>query len=103
MEWISVKDNLPEHGQHVLVWDERNNVYPFPRDHPGDDGEGRVKMGDAVFWCGDTMWLDRAPYHNNSKEQYLSCPGSKWDQWEGQGPCDFDEVTHWMALPGRPK
>jgi len=101
-EWISVKDNLPEHGQHVLVWDVRDNVFPFPGGVAGDDGNGRVQMGDAIFFCGDIMWNETPDKHRwKGADDFKSING--WHEWEGQGPCSFDSVTHWQPLPDPPK
>jgi len=100
--WISIEDQLPEHGQHVLVWEDRFNVYPFPRDHPGDDGEGRIRMGDAIYHSGQHEWdmkEDKSPW-NNSSEEYKSM--NYWDRWKGHGPCSFDNVTYWQPLPKPP-
>ena len=105
-KWISVKEALPVHGQHVLVWDVRSNVYPFPRGIGGDDGEGRVQMGDAIYWSGEVCWKEmgadyRQQHWGDSKENYIEC-GNSWDRWEGHGPCSFSQVTHWMELPTEP-
>jgi hypothetical protein len=111
MNWVKFdKDDestWPEHGQHVLVWNDIYNIYPFPRGNLGDDNQGRYKMGDAIFWSGDIIWEGmiksrEAKRWKESKEQYLSC-GNDWHRWRGQGPCSFYYVTHWMALPSPPK
>ena len=85
-DWIDVKERLPEEGQHVLVWTDRMNVFAFPRGCPGDDGTGRVRMGDAIFTT-EISHID----------------GSKYNKWSGQGPCSFTDVTHWMHSPQPPK
>lgn len=104
LDWIPVAEKKPEHGQHVLVWDTRNNVYPFPADTKGDDGNRRVHMGDAIFWSGEYMWkmmsLPERMKWNDDPKEYIKC-GNKWDRWNGQGPCTFDKVTHWIPLPQR--
>lgn len=103
-QWIAVTDQKPKHGQHVLVWDIRDNVFPFPRGHAGDDGEGRVQMGDAIFWSGDTMWAERSREDrmrwDDDPAAFAACNG--WDRWDGHGPCSFNKVTHWMPLPPPP-
>ena len=101
MNWISVNDNLPRHGQHVLVCVDRFNVYPFPNGDKGDDGKGRARMGDAIYRCGETMWAEKDNKHLwDSKEEYKSM--NSWDTWSGQGPCSFGSVTHWMPMPDMP-
>ena len=101
-EWIRVEDRLPEHGQHVLVWDGRNNSYCGI----GDDEKGSIRMGDAVYFSGNEAWesmsFEYKKAWNNSIDEYLEC-GNSWDKWHGQGPCSFDKVTHWMPLPKPPK
>ena len=104
MVWISVDERLPDHGQHVLVWEDRFNVYAFPSGHVGDDGKGRVRMGDAIFFSGEVSWNERSVEDKSSwknKEDYKSM--NAWDEWSGHGPCSFSDVTHWMPLPEPPK
>ena len=104
-EWINVKDRKPEHGQHVLVWENRYNVFPFPRGNKGDDGEGRIRMGDAIYRSGDVAWSQRSDKHhwNNNKADFIEA-NNRWDTWSGHGPCGFsdDDVTHWIPLPFPP-
>lgn len=102
-QWVSVEDRLPEHGQHVIVSEDRFNVYPFPEGNSGDDGEGRIRMGDSIFWNGQVEW-DRMSKERQSSwkdvDDYKSM--NRWHVWEGHGPCSFDEVTHWMPIPTLP-
>lgn len=102
-EWVSVNDRLPEDGQHVLVYDGMNNVCSGL----GDNEYGQIKIGDAVYYSGQVAWDDmvvngQASRWDNDLSKYLSC-NNKWDEWSGQGPCEFTKVTHWMSLPKPPK
>ena len=102
-EWISVEDRLPEHGQHVLVWDLRDNVYAS-RGNKGDDGEGRLRCGDAVFFDEKIKWecwSNESQSYWNDFEDYISINGPRY-RWSGHGPCSFRQVTHWMQLPQPP-
>jgi len=104
-KWISVDEKLPEHGDHVLVWDLRDNVYPFPRGNKGDDGEGRSRYGDAIFFDKKVKWDDypnELKSHWNDFEDYISINGPRY-VWSGHGPCSFGQVTHWQPLPEPPK
>ena len=105
MKWIKVEDKLPVHGQHVLVFDLKDNVFPFPRGHKGDNGNGNISIGDAIFFDKKCEWDEMdADYQSNWKNfnQYLSMNGPR-ERWSGHGPCSFDEVTHWMPLPDPPE
>jgi hypothetical protein len=103
--WISVEDRLPDHGDHVLVWDLSDNVYPFTRGNKGDDGEGRRRYGDVIFfdkkisWNG---WSKESQSNWNDFEDYISTNGPRYI-WCGHGHCSFGQVTHWMPLPEPPK
>lgn len=103
--WISVEDRLPEHKQRVLCWEDRFNVFTYG-DQPGDDGEGRIRMGDATFV--DSMvefneWpISERNHWNNDFNEYIEINGPRYG-WEGQGPCSFNNVTHWQPLPAPPK
>ena len=122
-EWINIKDRLPQHSQHVLVWENRFNVYSRCNDGLGDDGMGRVRIGDAIFrdrLNGTTpeefiekqnqeiraLNLERTKYSLlkewESYDDYCRANGSSY-RWEGHGPCSFKDVTHWMPLPNPPE
>ena len=102
-QWIDVNERLPEHDQHVLVWEDRFNVYPFQSGSKGDDGDGRVRMWDAIYWSGQAEW-DSMTKERQSRwidvDDYRSM--NQWDKWRWQGPCSFGDVTHWMPLPKPP-
>ncbi len=74
MEWISVKDRLPEEGQEVLVisrgW-----------------GERMTYIGQRRKVESETSWLTG----NTSK-------ASGWQLW-GWSYLKEPQVTHWMPLP----
>ncbi len=121
-EWIDVKDKLPQHGQHVLVWENRFNVYSRCNGGLGDDGMGRTRMGDAVF--GDRLngTTQREFIEERNREirahnitRPSDWPLKEWEsyddycrangpshRWQG-GPCSFKDVTHWMPLPNPPE
>lgn len=98
-------ETWPEHQQHVIVWEDRFNVKAVGAGHPGDDGKGRYRMGDAIFWSGQVEW-DRhvaagsASSWNNDPEVYKSM--NRWNRWSGQGPCDFTNVVCWQPMPSAP-
>ena len=121
--WTSCEEILPEHGQHVLVWDLRDNVFAFPRKgnfSGGDNGKGNVSMGDAIFTdrffpMSGEQFIEkentRIRFGNKLRKGYKIREWESVDQyirengrfsWSGQGPCSFSEVTHWQPLPTPP-
>lgn len=78
MEWISVKDRLPEEGQEVLVisrgW-----------------GEPLVYVGQYKRVESETSWLTG-----------ITSKASNWLLW-GWSYIKEPQVTHWMPLPKPPK
>lgn len=77
MEWISVKDRLPDDGKYVLVY-------------PAEDFH--ITVG----------YFERDNVH-----YYIESNGSKFytdDGWETEIPwAQKGRVTHWMPLPEHPK
>ena len=102
-KWISVEDELPEDGQHVIVYDDGDNLLPFPTGHPGDDGRGRLKKHGAIFLCGDAAWErmvenGHAKNWDFSREKYQEC-GNEWNRWQGVCGLYFRKVTRWQSMP----
>jgi len=73
MEWISVKDRLPENDEYVLV-------YPYDSDH--DIG--------AYYW----PYPDNKAGDKQGKWMNESQDGYKYPRFG---------ITHWMSLPEPPK
>ena len=72
-EWISVADSLPDSGEPVLVC--RDSIHePF---------------------IGNVVWETPA-YEETFKAFWY------WDGVHNEGE-NWDDVTHWMPLPERPK
>lgn len=89
MEWISVLDKLPNNNQRVIAFIPENYV-PVP----GDPNEAELKPIKIVVFIKD-FYGDHKPRHKNSTSD---------DFWSGDGLSNhfFQEVTHWMPLPGIP-
>ncbi len=78
MEWISVKDRLPNNNELVIAYGKKET-----------DSEKDVWLvtfyKEVIEKCGD--------HKKNISDQY----------WEKTNGYDVDEVTHWMPLPQPPK
>lgn len=72
MEWISVKDRLPEIGQRVLVY-QKSGVF----------GGNEIEI---------TYRIDE--FYESSEEI------NNQIVWDGQGMCN--DIHHWMPLPEPP-
>lgn len=101
MEWIDVKDKLPENEQEVLVCCERNK-YRFVC--PAIYEDGTVLTQDSVW-----NWYEIDSYGTYSEENDDYFVPQGW--WENRqftpddvynSPVDCN-VTHWMPLPELPK
>lgn len=95
MEWISVKDKMPESGEHVLVACRcGNGWYICDAFHTDEKTE-------VCFFDGD---ID-AEYDEETDEYYF--PEGWWEDiknWDEYGCVAIgDTVTHWMPLPKLPE
>lgn len=90
MEWISVKDRLPEDGQWVLGH--------FPNEPWICDSPSFQKSAIVQFLRGDsnpTNIIKSADRHGGNLVPY---------EWQTFGPSSFygQEASHWMPLPTPP-
>ena len=101
MEWISVKDRLPENEREVLVCCNRNG-YLFVC--PAIYEDGTVLTEDSMW-----NWYELYSYGTYSEEHDDYFVPQGW--WENRcftpddvynNPVDC-EVTHWMPLPELPE
>lgn len=101
MEWINVKDRLPECEKEVLIWCNRND-YRFVCPAIYEDG---------TMLTQDSTWnwyeIDCYGTYSEDNDDYFVPQG--W--WENRqftpddvynNPVDC-EVTHWMPMPEPPK
>ncbi len=79
MEWISVKDRMPEEGKDVLLYGKLEHQEDFD-------------IHKAVFHK-DVDVNDEINKKRYSESQF----------WEADWGYDFDKVTHWMPLPKPPE
>jgi len=101
--WNYIEDGVfPIQGQHVIVWDLRDNV----RQGNGDNADGQVQGGDCFYSDELTSWhtrpiSDRERW-NNSFSEYIECGNGPRHGWSGQGPCKFSHVVAWRPFPTIP-
>lgn len=88
MDWISVKDRLPEDGQRVLAFLPNNVVYL-----PGKGGERRFTPVIFLRFARDFFAAG-----NPKRDKF----GPHFWLGEGQSNQYFEEVTHWMPVPEGP-
>lgn len=100
MEWISVKDRLPENETRVLICANRKT-------HKGEIKQVRAlaMYEDGTMHTDDSgfSWEDHDFEHDNETDDYV-IPEGWWEQsmyCEEFGAVD-DFVTHWMPLPDVP-
>lgn len=86
MEWISVKDRLPEDGEKVVVWQENKVDKECSRHH-------------CAFYYIDEKFNFFMVYPAVFKSHYKSTESFKGYDLEG----DKCIITHWMPLPSPPK
>lgn len=96
--WISVKDELPESGNHVLVCCE---IRPSKKRYVCD-GYYAAKHNIAAHYVDD----DSAYEYDEEADEYFLLEGwyeviKNWDEYSSIVIADF--VTHWMPLPEVPK
>jgi len=80
MEWISVKDRLPEEGYNVLVY----------------LNDGRNCGHSIAYWMENNWWGAMAMNEQNPRIRIYYNDG-------GESFLESCYVTHWMPLPEAPK
>lgn len=100
MEWISVKDRLPDNINNVLCLTNTLGKRPI-------QFIGSYTKGHEIAYYDEDYDGEYDPIEDKDGQLYLK-PG--WYECEEQIRSDFDEywiirdnVTHWMPLPEPPK
>lgn len=89
MNWISVKEQLPENEQMVLGFVPYNRVPT-----PGDPTVTILQPVKILVFIKDFYGNHKARHKNSENDHF----------WSGNGLSNhfFQEVTHWMPLPKQP-
>ncbi len=90
MQWISIDIQLPNDEQMVIAF-LPNNWVPLPGD-PTEKALQNVKM----LRFNKNFYGPHKTRHKNSSSDHF---------WSGEGLSNhfFQEVSHWMPLPEKPK
>ena len=87
--WIKTVDELPKDGQRVLAFVPENYVSVA-----GSPGQVELKPVKLLTFIKNFYGNHKPRHKNNSTDDF----------WSGEGLSNhfFQEVTHWMELPGEP-
>ena len=75
IEWISVKDKLPENNQRVLIWNGDADVATFKRGISEEERE-LMKSGELDDW-EEEGWCASMGYIRNKRSSVIKA----YDQW----------------------
>lgn len=100
--WISVKDGMPESGQHVLATCELHSLFGYKKQYVCEAYYAKEHSISEGRYPEDTDCYD---YSEEDDEYYLKEGWYEvihnWDEYGSVVIGDF--VTHWMPLPEPPK
>lgn len=105
MEWINVKDRLPENEEVVLIfakrkcWDDGYKYIRLVAKAIHTDGMHNTENS-GLCWNGDDMSWE----YDETNDAYI-IPEGWWEDvdYVEQFAAVDDFVTHWMPLPEPPK